>query len=95
MNQPNCGICNNATQGIGNVPPSEEDKQWGAGIVENYICRKCNKNFTFPRYNHPQKLLGKCFLFLTAIDRAERRGVIFHSGNLYFMVQITNGFTKF
>ena len=63
MNQPNCDICNNGTQGIGSVPPSVEDKRWGAGTVENYICRKCNKTFTFPRYNHPQKLLGKFLIF--------------------------------
>jgi len=64
MNQPNCDICNAPTQGIGNVPPSEEDRRWDAGIVENYICRKCNRTYRFPRYNHPQKLLetktGRC-----------------------------------
>ena len=48
-----------ATQCTGGCAPNDEDKRWGAGTIENYTCQSCSKNYRFPRYNHPQKLLGR------------------------------------
>ena len=66
-NEPKCSLCNVATQCIGRVPPNEDQRRWGAGNVENYVCRQCNRNCTFPRYNHPQKLLGESLLCIASI----------------------------
>ena len=42
--------------GAGNA--TAEEQRWGAHRVELYQCPKCKKIMRFPRYNHPQKLLG-------------------------------------
>eukprot|EP00794_Sanderia_malayensis_P017673 gene17673-19435_t len=64
MNQPRCDICDKDTQAVGHANPTEDDRRWGAGVVENYKCQNCNRAYVFPRYNHPQKLLetrkGRC-----------------------------------
>eukprot|EP00057_Strongylocentrotus_purpuratus_P002203 XP_003724039.1 PREDICTED: peptide-N(4)-(N-acetyl-beta-glucosaminyl)asparagine amidase [Strongylocentrotus purpuratus] len=64
MNSPNCSSCGGKTRGVGNLPPTTEDRRWGAGQVEGYTCQTCNTMERFPRYNHPEKLLetrtGRC-----------------------------------
>ena len=39
------------------LPPSQEDRAWGASNVEGYRCPACTTTLRFPRYNHPEKLL--------------------------------------
>ncbi|KAI9267902.1 hypothetical protein BDA99DRAFT_504305 [Phascolomyces articulosus] len=65
VNNPPCDYCGSSeTESRGNVKPSEEDKQYGARIVEIYQCTVCSKCTRFPRYNDPGKLLetrrGRC-----------------------------------
>ncbi|XP_072139264.1 peptide-N(4)-(N-acetyl-beta-glucosaminyl)asparagine amidase [Mobula birostris] len=59
-----CSTCGERTESSGSLPPSSEDQRWGAGRVENHLCRKCHTSNRFPRYNHPEKLLetrrGRC-----------------------------------
>nr|CAG4651832.1 EOG090X06HD [Triops cancriformis] len=62
---PNCRICHQVMAHQGSVPPSMEDKLWGAERVENYACLSCPaSSHRFPRYNRPEKLLetrtGRC-----------------------------------
>ena len=44
------------------VPPNADELKWGAGNVESYKCFKCRTMIRFPRYNHPEKLLGEDYL---------------------------------
>ena len=63
-NQPKCTACQSDTQPIGQAPPTAEERQGRAGIVELYRCTRCSAVVRFPRYNHPLKLLetrnGRC-----------------------------------
>ena len=58
MNIPECSTCGSLTSAIGSVQPTPEELKWGAGRVEGYRCNQCQRQVRFPRYNHPQKLLG-------------------------------------
>ena len=58
MNSPQCPVCGSSTSGIGSLQPTPEELKWGAGTVEGYRCNQCQTTVRFPRYNHPQKLLG-------------------------------------
>ncbi|ORY91045.1 hypothetical protein BCR43DRAFT_498404 [Syncephalastrum racemosum] len=65
INQPPCDFCGaSETQSAGTADPSEDDRRWGARIVELYKCTKCRKVTRFARYNDPGKLLetrrGRC-----------------------------------
>ncbi|XP_065052065.1 peptide-N(4)-(N-acetyl-beta-glucosaminyl)asparagine amidase-like [Rhopilema esculentum] len=64
MDQPKCHNCDIPTKCTGHAPPTEDDRKWGAGVVEEYMCSNCSGRYRFPRYNHPQKLLesrkGRC-----------------------------------
>ncbi|KAI7848221.1 hypothetical protein BDC45DRAFT_561817 [Circinella umbellata] len=65
VNNPPCDYCaSTETKSAGTTPPSEEDKHYGARIVEVYECTICTKITRFPRYNDPGKLLetrrGRC-----------------------------------
>jgi len=48
----------------GSGQPTPEEREGGAGRVEVYTCRRCNRSTRFPRYNKPSRLLqtrtGRC-----------------------------------
>ena len=54
-----CDNCDVKGEGGDSVPPTLEEEQLGASRVEGYTCPKCHKSIRFPRYNHPEKLLGE------------------------------------
>ena len=57
-NSPACHKCGSQTKAVGNDAPYPSEMMWDAGVVECYQCVACSENVRFPRYNHPQKLLG-------------------------------------
>ena len=38
-------------------PKTDYEKEWYASRVEHYECYQCKTKETFPRFNHPAKLL--------------------------------------
>ena len=56
--KPVCADCGTETERTGLVPPTDEERRWEAGKVEAYKCPNCGKDERYPRYNHPEKLLG-------------------------------------
>ena len=65
LDKPVCANCGTKTVATGPVQPTADDLKWHAGRVEGFKCPKCGKYERFPRYNHPGKLLGKLYLFIT------------------------------
>ena len=53
-----CEACGTDGVAMGKGIPNEEEVRWEAYNVELYQCPNCKKMLRFPRYNHPQKLLG-------------------------------------
>ncbi|KAK9863780.1 hypothetical protein WJX84_004037 [Apatococcus fuscideae] len=65
VNNPPCDWCGSgATQPMGMVKPTPEEKGDGAGRVESYRCPNCNLTTRFARYTGPEKVLetrkGRC-----------------------------------
>ena len=53
-----CDECQKEGKSAGGGKATAEEQRWGAQRVELYQCPNCKKIMRFPRYNHPQKLLG-------------------------------------
>lgn len=64
LNKPHCADCGTETEHKGGAHPTDEERLWLAGMVEVYRCPNCGKDERFPRYNHPQKLLGNIIYVL-------------------------------
>jgi len=64
LDKPVCADCGTKTESTGLVSPTDEERRWEVGRVEDYKCPNCGKDERFPRYNHPGKLLetrcGRC-----------------------------------
>eukprot|EP00298_Acanthocystis_sp_HF-20_P009694 c18450_g1_i2.p1 GENE.c18450_g1_i2~~c18450_g1_i2.p1 ORF type:complete len:521 (+),score=196.61 c18450_g1_i2:35-1564(+) len=64
VDQPQCPKCGIKTTAIGSGAPNQSEQSFFAGVVELYVCTKCNDQVRFPRYNHAGKLLetreGRC-----------------------------------
>ncbi|KAI7875016.1 concanavalin A-like lectin/glucanase [Lichtheimia hyalospora FSU 10163] len=65
VNDPPCDYCgSDKTVPQGTAEPNEQDKRYGARIVELYRCTTCNNITRFARYNDAGKLLetrrGRC-----------------------------------
>ncbi|RUS20494.1 hypothetical protein BC937DRAFT_95063 [Endogone sp. FLAS-F59071] len=64
VNEPPCDYCKGKTMRIGMSGPTSEERRFGAGNVELYMCTVCSRQTRFPRYNDPGKLLetrrGRC-----------------------------------
>lgn len=64
VNTPECPNCKGATENRGTAPPNDEDRRYGASVVEMYECPRCRLTMRFPRYNDPIKILqekrGRC-----------------------------------
>jgi len=56
--KPVCADCGTKTECTGLAQPTDEERRWEAGRVEAYKCPNCGKDERYPRYNHPEKLLG-------------------------------------
>ncbi|KAI9338429.1 hypothetical protein BD770DRAFT_400686 [Pilaira anomala] len=65
VNNAPCDYCQNTqTVSCGNALPTQEELQYGAQVIETYLCSACKRVTRFPRYNDPEKLLetrrGRC-----------------------------------
>ena len=58
-----CEECEKQGTAMGKGSPTQEELKWEAHNVELYQCPDCKKILRFPRYNHPQKLLGTCYFY--------------------------------
>jgi len=63
-NAPECPDCKSTTKHTEYLDATPDEIRWGGGRVEGYRCTQCQRQVRFPRYNHPQKLLGVNLLYL-------------------------------
>lgn len=64
VDAPKCVACGGATKGIGQAPPTADERSGGARRVELYACKSCGARTRFPRFNDPRRLMctraGRC-----------------------------------
>ncbi|XP_028926850.1 peptide-N(4)-(N-acetyl-beta-glucosaminyl)asparagine amidase [Ornithorhynchus anatinus] len=64
VNNVACSKCGGQTESRNKLSPFDNERRWGANVVEDHYCNLCQFSNRFPRYNNPEKLLetrcGRC-----------------------------------